>query len=249
MRFHDGDFDKKEREKRENSGLDEADEDFEGHKRHGAEVREEVDRDRDQDFAGKNVAEETEGKGDEPRELGEKFDDADDETHRRVHIEEFAAVFDSADRENASDLDDEKRDEGKRERNVEIGIGATQKRDEISSSEEADTADAGDKFEHVGGENKKEDGSEERKKAPRHRAALERLGNVVIHVAEKFLKNGLEAARYQFHPAPDDERDEHEDSQRDPAHKQRVGERDPPKRPELLRREYDLNSLIHKSRF
>ena len=82
MWLHDGDFYEEEREEGKYGGLDETHEEFKGHKWHRPQVRCKINDDGNKHFAGKDVPEKTEGKGNEARELGEKFDDTDDEIYR-----------------------------------------------------------------------------------------------------------------------------------------------------------------------
>ena|SRR3989338_2117018 len=69
-------LDKEKRKHGKDRRLYESDEDFKCHERDGNDVRSEEKRDRDQDFAGKNVSKETEGKRNQADEFGDEFDDA-----------------------------------------------------------------------------------------------------------------------------------------------------------------------------
>ena len=94
VRLHDGDLDEKKREEREDGGLHEADEDLEGHERHRADERNEIGHDENEYFPCKDVTEKAERERNDARELGEKFDDADDELDGAVrHIDELTRVL------------------------------------------------------------------------------------------------------------------------------------------------------------
>src|SRR3989344_2071051 len=95
VRLCDRELDEKERQEREDGGLEETDEYLEHHEGHGQEVRCEVHRDRDDYLARQDIAEEPERKRYHAHQLADELDDAYREADGVFEgiLDEFAAVF------------------------------------------------------------------------------------------------------------------------------------------------------------
>src|SRR3989344_3324406 len=132
MRLGNCQFDEEKREKCEDGGLDEADEHFEHHDRHGRDVGQEEGNDEDEHFAGKDIAKKTEGEGDDARNFRKKFHNADKKSDDPVpEVDELASVFNDTDGNGTGNLDNEERHNGEHERHVEVGVYTSQKRQEF----------------------------------------------------------------------------------------------------------------------
>src|SRR3989344_3266149 len=128
MRLLDGELDEEERQEGEHCRLEESDERLEEHKEAGCAVGREERRDRDDDGAGKDVAEEPERERDDTDEFADELDKADRKSDRALEriLDELAAVFPDADRDDAGDLDDEERHDREDQGDGEIGIHAAE---------------------------------------------------------------------------------------------------------------------------
>lgn len=116
----DGKLDEKERQERENSRLEEADEYLKHHEGNRTEIGRKVGGNADDDGARENIPEKTEGKRDHTHQLPDKLDNADeesDEIAQGVH-DEFLAVLPKPERGDTRHLNDEKGNERERERCV-----------------------------------------------------------------------------------------------------------------------------------
>src|SRR3989344_2794544 len=244
-RFHDSDLDEKERQDGENCGLDESHEDLEQHEGHRPYVGYEVCCDEDEYFASDDIAKKTEGKGNEARDLRKKLDNADNESNDRMRIDEFGCVFEKAKYGHPGNLDNDERDDGECESDVEVGVDTAQERGEPVLSKKTDTANARCEFEHVGSENEKKKCHDQRKEATRMRATSERFCNVVVHESEEPLQERLKPSGHHFEPAPDDECKYDEKKDDDPAGQERIGDGKPKPFSQLFGREGDVNSLFH----
>src|SRR3989338_4678733 len=247
MRLGDGDFDEKEGEKCEYSGLDEADKDLKHHDGHGCHVLEEVNDDEDEDLAGKNVAEEPERERYDACNLTEKLDNPYKKSDDRPEIEEFPAVLHHTYRDYAGNLDNEKRQNRKHKCDVEVGIHTAQKRYEfpLPRAVHAERADAGSKFENVGRKNEKEYRAQEREEPPRPVAALKYLGDVIVDESEDPFEKRLKAARNHGDASSYEHRRHDENRHYEPARDERIGDGQAPQRAQLFRREYDVDAFFH----
>ena len=77
-----GDGDENQGQGGKDQGLDETNEEFKKKKGYGHEVRHQETDDDEQDLAGEDVAEKTEGKRDDLGEFAQKFEDADEKGDR-----------------------------------------------------------------------------------------------------------------------------------------------------------------------
>src|SRR3989338_7275120 len=158
-------------------------------------------RDEDDYLPRDDVAEETEGEGDEARDFGKQLDDSHDESYERMEIQELRAVFEKSEHGDACDLGNDEGNGGERQRYVEIGVDTAEKGRELSMREETDTADAGNEFQPVRDEDEKKDGEDEGEKFARHVPPSERVRDVVVDAAYHPLEKRLEAARDELQPA------------------------------------------------
>src|SRR3989344_2688334 len=246
VRFHDGEFDEKERQKRENGRLEKTDEYFEHHKRYGQEVWREEYGDSDDYLARENVAEEPERERYHSHKLADKLDNADRESYRireRI-LQKFAAVFPKSDREDARYLDDEKRNDGEYKRHSEIGVGRAQERLELIPAEKADGADAWHEVDHVAHKNEKKDGHKERKETSRHFPTLQCFGNVVVDEPERFLDERLHFPRNHLQARAKNKCKGDENTYHDPARDERVGYGNAQKFPEFFGRYRDMDAAF-----
>ena len=109
--------------------MDDANKELEGVERHGDNNRDKESHNRDQNLARENVAEETEGKGDDFGEIRDELEESDKGVDWIAKVEEFFEVLETFEFETI-ELHHDHGDEAKSQSSIDVGGRTTQDRDE-----------------------------------------------------------------------------------------------------------------------
>src|SRR3989344_902093 len=184
----DRDLGEKQGQEGKDSRLDEPDKDLESEKGHGENERHKKHGNKDQHLARENIPEETEGEGDDPRELRDKLHHTDKKRHRCRSSDELRAILHNAYCCNAKKLNREKGNECEGECKVKIGRRGVKEWDAFSKRQEA---------EPVLKEYEEKDRHHDRIDALRDSVILQGLAHKAIRVGDHGLNDRLVARRLE----------------------------------------------------
>ena len=206
-------------QKRKDGRLDQSDEYFKEDERHGDEVREERGGNQEQDAAGENVAEQTEGERNEANELGKEFQEADHKPDRGMEIAELAHVGEEAEGADACYFNREKGDDGEGERSIEVRIHGPQERHRFPvRMVKDDTFDTRDELEPVADEDKQKKRQEEWGELSTQVFVFQGVGGKVGNPANQGLGHDLDLARDERGPPANQDCKENNARKRHPTH-------------------------------
>src|SRR3989344_1449026 len=143
---HSGELDKEESKHCEDERLYEANEHLEGHEGSGEEIGEEETRHENHHLASKDMAEESEGEGNEPPKVAHELDKADDKAKRRAQIYIFSGIAEEAESGDTGNLDGEKTDSRECKSKVEVSCRCPQEREEPVCMDKSKRAYSRDKL-------------------------------------------------------------------------------------------------------
>ena len=146
----------------EDEGLDKSDKQFQKHKRQGYNIGGEESYYNHEHLPGEDVAEKTEGEGNDFRKLRNKLQNPDKEHNRIAEVEEFAEMRKKSELDHAKHVGGDYRDESDSECEIQIGCRRTEERHHPLFTVEDDGTDSRQKPEPVGCDDEKEDSGDER---------------------------------------------------------------------------------------